>query len=587
MIQNKLSGLSRILLCLLICLLVKSVSSQEHNMLISTQQRPLTTGVLAKAYNLLRDKQPESAYLLLRRYNLDAFQPKDFKDSSYLSAYFFILASHFKEQHTLDSAYIYFTKALQLPHQTAMDHNANMHLFHIVAHLGLKDLANQYLSRVEQAGHTLQKDHSRYANPVRLQLFEFKVMNDEFHYLDSLLYVSNNDVFYQKKVTQMSVILLAFHPDSLAYLKTVLQKIDTSILTPEAKAILNNKTNAHKLKKHLIDNHKFDGKCTLDDYEVNLIAYNYYKEEHNQTKAFQHLESAFQLSDSIRLTQLYILSLEYEQKLKTEGLIAQQQQKLLQKEGEIIKNRSLMIISIVISLIIIMSIWAYLRYKHKMDQLKFQRLEEEQKNNALQIIIQTQEEERKRIAEDLHDSLGVLISAGIMHWQALAKTSLADPNHNRLDQEGYSIFTEMRTEIKNIAFNLLPENSASHNLQNAIEKLINRLNTQPAILFRFFSYGNTIQLNTRKNYVLYRMIEEICNNAIKHSNAQNVVIEFYFHDSLLHIHINDDGIGYNEFESNNGMGMHNLKNRAESINATVEIMAFKLNGTTFDIRIEY
>jgi signal transduction histidine kinase len=208
--------------------------------------------------------------------------------------------------------------------------------------------------------------------------------------------------------------------------------------------------------------------------------------------------------------------------------------------------------------------------------------EKEHNLQIIKTIISTQENERKRVADDLHDSLGQELSSTRMMLSALSRDNISPLNLNIIDTCN-SILEKSISELRSICFNLMPATLESKNLIVAINELIN--NTLLEI--KLTSNTDTLMLEKEENLAIYRVFQEFLNNSSKHAKASLVKIKINLTIKKLKIELSDNGSGFNiNSTKSKGRGLMTMKNRIESIDGQFLFESQKGIGTTLKIEIK-
>ncbi|MFL5766191.1 MAG: tetratricopeptide repeat protein [Bacteroidia bacterium] len=231
-------------------------------------------------------------------------------------------------------------------------------------------------------------------------------------------------------------------------------------------------------------------------------------------------------------------------------------------------------------LLILFVIVLFNRYRLKQRAVFQERLNEQQKEQAI-AIMETQEQERKRIAEDLHDSLGHLLSTVKLNLQTLPE----DQKH--LYVNSLQLLNEASAELRDISFDLMPRTLEDEGLVPALYALadkIKRSNLYEIIVHVHDMDDFTLDKQTKFN--IYRIVQEAVNNILKHASAKEINIQLVRQDEYLSIMIEDDGQGFNTDEmKKNGRGLRNITARAEWLHGTIQIDSAPGRGTTISIEI--
>lgn len=199
----------------------------------------------------------------------------------------------------------------------------------------------------------------------------------------------------------------------------------------------------------------------------------------------------------------------------------------------------------------------------------------------LAAVITSQEAERKRFAADLHDGLGQLISAVRLN---LSKDQL----EKRSVDQAVEVLNEMNSEIRNIAFNLMPQVLIRSGLVEALDELASRVNRSEKIRVNVKSYDVEPIHETDKKVALYRICQEWVNNVMKYSHCTTINIQLVQHQQELVITIEDNGQGFDasKLEQSQGNGWKNINSRLAMIHGQIDLDSQPgRNGTTLIVTI--
>ncbi|MBK8369323.1 MAG: sensor histidine kinase [Bacteroidetes bacterium] len=206
-----------------------------------------------------------------------------------------------------------------------------------------------------------------------------------------------------------------------------------------------------------------------------------------------------------------------------------------------------------------------------------EQLREQQRLRFLEVM-QVQEQERTGIASDLHDGVGHLLSAIKLNVSALSKQNQGDINiTNNLND----IIDTASLEVRQISHQLMPQSLSELGLLTSLNELAHRINKSNSIVLLVKSNIENISLSKKSQIVVYRIIQEILNNIIKHSGAKTIQINVTCDDPKLILSITDDGKFFDSklIRSTEGIGWKNIKARIELFNGMYEIISSNTNGT--------
>ncbi|MBI4646608.1 MAG: PAS domain S-box protein [Bacteroidia bacterium] len=189
----------------------------------------------------------------------------------------------------------------------------------------------------------------------------------------------------------------------------------------------------------------------------------------------------------------------------------------------------------------------------------------------LNAILETEERERKRFSEDLHDGLGPLLSSVKLNINRLQKEKLETMDRNEIIKFTSKLIDEAISDSRNIANNLTPIVLNDFGLVDAIKAFIKSVKSASGIEIKFVCNLNT-RLRLIVEIMLYRIIQELINNTLKHADAKNITIALKDDVNLLSMVYTDDGKGFDyekmlKSDSYNGLGLKNIMNKTKTINA--------------------
>ncbi|MBS1633772.1 MAG: sensor histidine kinase [Bacteroidetes bacterium] len=336
-------------------------------------------------------------------------------------------------------------------------------------------------------------------------------------------------------------------------------------------------------------------KQTLKIYNL-LADISYASQDFTTAHQFEEKEDA--LRDSINADNLLELSTEYETKYETEKKEAQiklQQTQLKQKST---LNYLLIAGSIAVILI---SLLAYRNYKNKqkLQQAKIDELETEKKLTATEAVLKGEEQERTRLAKDLHDGLGGMLS-GIKYSLSNMKGNLImTPDNAQAFERSMDMLDSSIKEMRRVAHNMMPEVLVKYGLDKALKEYCNEIDRSGVIHANYQSLGmDKLKMEQTDAVTIYRIVQELVNNSIKHAAAKSVLVQLHFsqQEKNLAITVEDDGKGFDttllkqstarpDDPVGRGIGWSNIQNRVEFLKGKLDIVSTPGNGTSVMIEI--
>lgn len=206
----------------------------------------------------------------------------------------------------------------------------------------------------------------------------------------------------------------------------------------------------------------------------------------------------------------------------------------------------------------------------------------------LNIVIETEEKERKRFSEDLHDGLGPLLSSIKIYLKLFdSENHTQEKRKEYLDYANELINDAIQT-TRAIANNLMPNVLNDFGLIKALKSFTEKINLSKAIKINFSANEFPKRLDNTTEIIIYRVVLEIINNAIRHSKAKNINISIKIKTEELIILIEDNGIGFdynNIIKTEKSSGLKNISNRIKSINGKIIFSSLTSLGTKVNINI--
>ncbi len=226
----------------------------------------------------------------------------------------------------------------------------------------------------------------------------------------------------------------------------------------------------------------------------------------------------------------------------------------------------------------------FYRYREKQKQ---KAIAQEQKvrlrETQINAVIDSQERERKRFASDLHDGMGQLVSALQLNIQSIKQNQDLEKTVS-LVENSESLLTDIQTEIRNIAFNLMPAILVKEGLLQAVRELTRRISKASSIQIELTVHDVPERLPDVVEVSVYRIIQELLSNIIKHSKASKIALSFTGYPEEVVLTLEDNGNGYDleKFQhSENSNGWRTIQTRINLIKGEIEFdtMAGRKNST--------
>lgn len=237
--------------------------------------------------------------------------------------------------------------------------------------------------------------------------------------------------------------------------------------------------------------------------------------------------------------------------------------------------------------LLLISLLAYRTYKQKrkLQEQKITELEKEKLLLATQSIVKGQEDERSRLAKDLHDGLGGLLSGVKLQLGAMKGNLILSEEHGRTFNNALGKLDESISEMRRVAHNMMPEALMKLGLQQALQDYCDGLSESQSFKINGEFYGLEKRMESSVEIVVYRIVQELLNNVVKHSGAAIILVQVMKHDQNLTITVEDNGKGFNkeEVQLMKGTGLKNIQSRVDYLKGQLDIKSTPGKGTSVHI----
>lgn len=298
-----------------------------------------------------------------------------------------------------------------------------------------------------------------------------------------------------------------------------------------------------------------------------------YAKKNDLQKSLDHLQEAEKFKDSIYNIESSRAVTEMQTKYETEKKEASI--KLLQKDNELkdVRNRNTIILSVsIVAILLISSLLAYLFIQFK-QQKKAEAVNKRMEQQRLDAIILAQEEERKRISAELHDSVGQMLSAARLNVSLLQHDDSENLENNPKFEAALSLLDRSCQEVRSMSHSMMPAILVNTGLKDALQELANSINSSGALKIKTDTTELDKKLAANTEMHLYRIIQEVLNNIIRHADATEVQLQFQKEKNELRITIEDNGKGFNvqRLKQSKGNGWNNIQTRLYVLKGDIEI----------------
>ena len=213
-------------------------------------------------------------------------------------------------------------------------------------------------------------------------------------------------------------------------------------------------------------------------------------------------------------------------------------------------------------------------------------LEKQREADQLRSMINGEEQERKRIAQELHDGLGTLLATVKLQFNAV-QNERPDIDTVKSYQKADNLLDEACTEVRKISYNLMPAILQQYGLEYALQDLCEGINRSGRLEVSFIPYGLDYNFDDQTAVSVYRIVQELVKNTLRHAEASELIVQLSVEDDALNIVVEDDGQGFDPAEKlqNPGIGLQSIQSRLALLGGKMEVESSPQAGATFNIDI--
>jgi signal transduction histidine kinase len=251
------------------------------------------------------------------------------------------------------------------------------------------------------------------------------------------------------------------------------------------------------------------------------------------------------------------------------------------------ENRMMMITgAVIITLLTSLAGGLFVLYRYILGRKRYleqraEKLEQEKQLVATQAVLDGETQERTRLARDLHDGLGSMLTGVKLNLESARGHISAGRANIETFERALTILNESMSELRRVAHHLMPETLTRFGLKPAIDDFCRSLS--PDIVFEYF--GNTERLDIKLEVMIYRTVHELVNNALKHAHASQIIVQITQETGYIACCVHDNGCGFDISADTQGTGLSNIRTRVASFGGTIRIDASAGTGTEINVEI--
>lgn len=254
-------------------------------------------------------------------------------------------------------------------------------------------------------------------------------------------------------------------------------------------------------------------------------------------------------------------------------------------------------LSITLALVLLSALLVqqYYRARRKMieqnSQIQTQRikeLEREKQLAAVQYALQGEENERSRLARDLHDGLGGLLSGAKMSFSSFRENYLRDCEGVENFKHAFDLLGKSIGELQRVAHNMMPQALVSGSIKDAVSEFCERMNGSDSLSVKFRFFGREDKVAQKYQIAVYRVVQELISNVVKHSGASEALVQLVQESGRISVVVQDDGRGFDPLkaQTSEGHGLKNIRTRIESLGGRLFVDSSAGKGTEVSFEFE-
>jgi two-component system NarL family sensor kinase len=221
----------------------------------------------------------------------------------------------------------------------------------------------------------------------------------------------------------------------------------------------------------------------------------------------------------------------------------------------------------------------------ELNQQRIRELEKDKQLVAVDSMLKGQEEERSRLAKDLHDGLGGLLSGVKFSLRNMKDNLIVTPDNMAVFERSLDMLDTSIRELRRVAHNMMPEMLTKFGLDEALKEYSNSVTATKLLTVKYQPFGMKERLDKSSEIIIYRIVQELINNILKHAAASEVLVQLIREENRLSVLVEDNGKGFDTsiLENSRGAGWTNIKSRVDYLKGRLDIYSEPNKGTSVTI----
>jgi len=317
--------------------------------------------------------------------------------------------------------------------------------------------------------------------------------------------------------------------------------------------------------------------------------------------ASKYLSKRIEISDSLFKSEtsekVAEVEAKYQDEKKQEEILHLEKDKKIQALS--IKQKSTLnyVLTGSVAVLLILGFLVYRNFGHRqrlarqqgeLQQQLIRELEKDKQLVAVDSLLKGQEDERSRLAKDLHDGLGGLLSGVKFSLSNMKDNLILTPDNMAVFERSLDMIDTSIRELRRVAHNMMPEMLTQFGLDEALREYCHKINTAKILTVKYQSLGMAERVDKSIEIIIYRIVQELLNNTLKHAGATETFVQLIREGARLNIVVEDNGRGFavDNVDNNKGAGLGNVRSRVEYLKGQLDIHSEPGKGTLVNIEFK-
>ncbi len=317
----------------------------------------------------------------------------------------------------------------------------------------------------------------------------------------------------------------------------------------------------------------------------------FYRRTNNLEAAIASLKKYDELKDILlkesRLKRIDFLEERYQSEKKQNAISELEREQKIQQLY--LRQKSILnyILIGALAVVLLFGFLLYNNYKQKqiLQQKKISELEKDKQLMAVDAMLKGQEEERSRLAKDLHDGLGGMLSGVKYSLNNMKDNLIVTPDNMAVFERSLDMIDTSIKELRRVAHNMMPEMLVKFGLDEALKEYCISVTATKLLTVKYQSFGMKERIESPVEIIIYRIVQELLNNVLKHASASEVLVQLIREENRLSVLVEDNGKGFDTamLENNKGAGWINIRSRVDYLKGRLDINSEINKGTSVSI----